>query len=323
MTNINAFYPQRLKGWALALNAGGGNLGVPTVQLVGLLVIATVGNRQPYWVCAVYLVLLAVAAIGAALYMDNLQDYQIQLSTMRAVLSERHTWVIALFYIGTFGSFIGFSFAFGQVLQINFIASGQTTAQASLHAAQIAFVGTLLGSVSRVYGGRLADRIGGGRVTLGVFCSMIPAAGILINASTFGGRLPARAGTSGNDDRLCGRLHRTVHFVRHRQWLCVQNDSDDLRGAQPLVASQRNRAPAVVALHGRRSDRRARRRRRVAVASYLLADGLFQERLRSCGADVVSPALGTHPGLARLVASRFHEALSLPREAMPAGRARC
>jgi MFS transporter, NNP family, nitrate/nitrite transporter len=188
MTNINAFYPQRLKGWALALNAGGGNLGVPIVQLVGLLVIASVGNRQPYWVCAVYLVLLAVAAIGAALYMDNLQHYQIQLGTMRAVLSERHTWVIALLYIGTFGSFIGFSFAFGQVLQINFIASGQTTAQASLHAAQIAFVGPLLGSLSRVYGGRLSDRIGGGRVTLGVFCAMILAAGILVSVGTFGGR---------------------------------------------------------------------------------------------------------------------------------------
>jgi len=193
MTNINAFYPQRLKGAALALNAGGGNLGVPIVQLVGLLVIATVGNRQPYWVCAVYLVLLAVAAIGAALYMDNLQHYQIQMSTMRAVLSERHTWVIALLYIGTFGSFIGFSFAFGQLLQINFIASGQSTAQASLHAAQIAFVGPLLGSLSRAYGGRLADRLGGGRVTLGVFCSMILAAGILVSASTFGDHGAAKA----------------------------------------------------------------------------------------------------------------------------------
>ena len=36
MTNIDAFYPHRLKGWALGLNAGGGNLGVPAVQLVGL-----------------------------------------------------------------------------------------------------------------------------------------------------------------------------------------------------------------------------------------------------------------------------------------------
>jgi MFS transporter, NNP family, nitrate/nitrite transporter len=186
MTNINAFYPQRLKGAALALNAGGGNLGVPVVQLVGLVVIATVGNRQPYWVCAIYLVLLAIAGIGAALFMDNLQDYRIEMSTMRAVLSERHTWVIALLYIGTFGSFIGFSFAFGQVLQTNFVASGQNTAQASLHAAQIAFLGPLLGSLSRVYGGKLADRIGGGRVTLAVFCSMILAAGILVSASTFG-----------------------------------------------------------------------------------------------------------------------------------------
>ncbi|MDT5350741.1 MAG: transporter, family, nitrate/nitrite transporter [Mycobacterium sp.] len=186
MTNINAFYPQRLKGSALALNAGGGNLGVPVIQLVGLLVIATAGNRQPYWVCAVYLVLLAVAGIGAALYMDNLPQYRIEMSTMRAVLREPHTWVVALLYIGTFGSFIGFSFAFGQVLQINFIASGQSTAQASLHAAQIAFLGPLLGSLTRVYGGRLADRIGGGRVTLAVFCMMIGAAGILVSASIFG-----------------------------------------------------------------------------------------------------------------------------------------
>ena len=56
MTNINAFYPQRLKGWALGLNAGGGNIGVPVIQLVGLLVIATVSNTAPEIVCAIYLV---------------------------------------------------------------------------------------------------------------------------------------------------------------------------------------------------------------------------------------------------------------------------
>jgi NNP family nitrate/nitrite transporter-like MFS transporter len=132
-------------------------------------------------------VLLAIAGIGTAFYMDNLPQYRIEMNTMRAVLSEPHSWVIALLYIGTFGSFIGFSFAFGQVLQMNFIASGQNAAQASLHAAQIAFLGPLLGSASRVYGGKLADRIGGGRVTLAVFCSMILAAGILVSASTFGG----------------------------------------------------------------------------------------------------------------------------------------
>ena len=49
--------------------------------------------------------------------------------------------------------------------------------------------------------------------------------------------------------------------------------------------------------------------RRVVVASYLLADGLFQQRLHSCAADLVSQPLGTHPGLARLIANRFRRAV--------------
>jgi sirohydrochlorin ferrochelatase len=58
---------------------------------------------------------------------------------------------------------------------------------------------------------------------------------------------------------------------------------------------------AVTALH-------ARRRHRVVVASYLLSDGLFQDRLRASGADVVTDPLGTHPGLVRLIANRFSRA---------------
>ena len=184
MTNINAFYPQRLKGWALGLNAGGGNLGVPAVQLVGLLVIAWAGDRQPYWVCAIYLVLLAVAALGAVLFMDNLEGPGVDVASMRAAVADRDTWMIALLYIGTFGSFIGFSFAFSQVLALNFLERGDTPAQASLHAAQIAFIGPLLGSIARVYGGKLADRVGGSRVTLGVFVAMIGAAGVLLVGSS-------------------------------------------------------------------------------------------------------------------------------------------
>jgi MFS transporter, NNP family, nitrate/nitrite transporter len=184
MTNINAFYPQRLKGWVLGLNAGGGNIGVAVVQMIGLLVIAVAGNRAPYWVCAFYLVFLAVAGLGAALCMDNLDQHRIDLTAMRSILSVCDTWVISLLYIGTFGSFIGCSFAFGQVLQINFTAGGQNAAQASLHAAQIAFIGPLLGSLSRVYGGKLADRVGGSRVTLAVLAGMIAAASLLIGVST-------------------------------------------------------------------------------------------------------------------------------------------
>ncbi|MFM9376451.1 MFS transporter [Gordonia sp. VNK21] len=183
MTNINNFYPQRLKGWALGLNAGGGNLGVPAVQLLGLLVIALAGNREPYWVCAFYLVALVIAAVGAALFMDNVDGPGVDLQAMRAAVRNKHTWVIALLYIGTFGSFIGFSFAFGQMLAVNFRDQGQSAADASLHAAQIAFIGPLLGSISRVYGGKLADRFGGSVVTLLVFVGMIGAGVILLAGS--------------------------------------------------------------------------------------------------------------------------------------------
>lgn len=184
MTNINAFYPQRLKGWALGLNAGGGNIGVPVIQLIGLLVIATLGNGYASLICAIYLVLVALAGVGAALYMDNLTNQKADLSYMITALKVPQSWAIAFLYIGTFGSFIGYSFAFGQVLQISFKAGGDTAAQAALHAAQIAFIGPLLGSLARPYGGKWADRIGGSKVSLYVFGAMMAAALLVGVAST-------------------------------------------------------------------------------------------------------------------------------------------
>jgi sirohydrochlorin ferrochelatase len=64
--------------------------------------------------------------------------------------------------------------------------------------------------------------------------------------------------------------------------------------------------PSVVSAVAGLRDRGARR---VVVASYLLADGLFQDRLRASGADVVAEPLGTHPGVVRLIASRFRRAV--------------
>ncbi|MFD4366349.1 MFS transporter [Rhodococcus sp. NPDC058521] len=184
MTNINAFYPQRLKGWALGLNAGGGNIGVPTIQLIGLFVIATIGNQAPWIVCAVYLVFVAAAAVGAALFMDNLGNQKSDLRSMATALKFSRSWVISFLYVGTFGSFIGFSFAFGQILQINYLAGGATPAEAALSAAQIAFIGPLLGSIARPLGGKLADRIGGGKITVYTFAAMAVAAGVLVVAGT-------------------------------------------------------------------------------------------------------------------------------------------
>jgi NNP family nitrate/nitrite transporter-like MFS transporter len=184
MTNINAFYPQRLKGWALGMNAGGGNIGVPVIQLLGLLVLVTLGGDYASVICAVYLVLVGVTAVGAALFMDNLTNQKADMSYMVKALRVPQSWAIAFLYIGTFGSFIGYSFAFAQILQISFKAGGDTAAQAAIHAASIAFIGPLLGSLARPYGGKMADRIGGSKVTIATFGAMMLAALLVVTAST-------------------------------------------------------------------------------------------------------------------------------------------
>ncbi len=179
MTNINAYYPERLKGWALGLNAGGGNLGVPVVQLVGLLVLATAGATSPRLLVAVYVPLVLLAALGAWLRMDNLSSAKNDKRAMRDVCRDPHTWVISLLYIGTFGSFIGFGFAFGQVLQVQFAADFPT----ALDAAYLTFLGPLLGSLIRPVGGTLADRFGGARVSLLTFFGMAAGALLVLVAS--------------------------------------------------------------------------------------------------------------------------------------------
>ncbi|HEY3609073.1 MAG TPA: nitrate/nitrite transporter [Pseudonocardiaceae bacterium] len=175
MTNINTFYPQSRKGWALGVNAGGGNLGVAVIQLVGLLVLGTAGLLQPRIVLWVFLPLIVLAALGAALYMDNLATARNDTRAMREVIRDGHAWVMSLLYIGTFGSFIGYAFAFGLVLQNQFHRT-------PIQAAGVTFLGPLLGSVSRPVGGWLSDRLGGARVTFWNFVLMAACAGILVLA---------------------------------------------------------------------------------------------------------------------------------------------
>ncbi|MEU3408713.1 nitrate/nitrite transporter [Streptomyces sp. NPDC006670] len=176
MTNINAFFPLRKKGWALGLNAGGGNIGVPVVQLAALLVIATAGAGHPRLLLAAYLPLIVAAAALALLRMDNLAPVRGDAGAVRQAVREPHTWIMALLYVGCFGSFIGYGFAFGLVLQTQF---GRTP----LQAASFTFVGPLLGSLVRPVGGALADRYGGARITLAAFVAMAAATGVVVLAS--------------------------------------------------------------------------------------------------------------------------------------------
>ncbi|MFJ8821818.1 nitrate/nitrite transporter [Streptomyces sp. NPDC102467] len=174
MTNINSFFPMRKKGWALGLNAGGGNIGVPVIQLVTLAVIGLSGG--PRVLLGIYIPLILVSTLCAALFMDNLTTVKNDTGAAREAVKDAHTWIMAFLYIGTFGSFIGYSFAFGLVLQTQF---GRTP----LQAAGVTFIGPLLGSLIRPVGGRLADRFGGARITLWNFVAMAAATAVVTLAS--------------------------------------------------------------------------------------------------------------------------------------------
>jgi MFS transporter, NNP family, nitrate/nitrite transporter len=176
MTNINSFYPLRKKGWALGLNAGGGNVGVAVIQLVALLIIGTAGATHPGIVLGVYIPLVVVAGVLAALFMDNLAPVSNDTGAAREAAADRHTWIMSLLYIGTFGSFIGYGFAFGLVLQNQF-------ARTPLQAAAFTFIGPLLGSLIRPVGGRLADAYGGAKITLWNFAAMAAATLVVIYAA--------------------------------------------------------------------------------------------------------------------------------------------
>lgn len=176
MTNINAFYPERLKGTALGLNAGGGNIGVATIQLVGLGVIALAGAAAPQVLLGIYLPLIVLAAVCAAMFMDNISAVRHDTGAARQVLTEPQLWIIAVLYIGTFGSFIGYSFAFGLVLQNQFDRT-------ALQAAAVTFIGPLLGSLIRPVGGWLSDRVGGSRVTFWSFLTMAASTVVVLLAS--------------------------------------------------------------------------------------------------------------------------------------------
>jgi NNP family nitrate/nitrite transporter-like MFS transporter len=173
MANISFFYPDRIKGWALGLNAAGGNSGVSGVQLLtpilmgtGIvsLYLAAPGKGGLYLQNAglMWLPPLTIAVIGAYFFMNNLTDAKSRFKDQLAILKRKHTWVMSYIYIGTFGSFIGYSAAFPLLLKTQF----PTITVA------IAFLGPLVGSLIRPVGGLLADKIGGAKVTFWNFIAM-------------------------------------------------------------------------------------------------------------------------------------------------------
>jgi NNP family nitrate/nitrite transporter-like MFS transporter len=172
MANITFFYPAREKGWALGLNAAGGNLGAAVAQLavpvaVTLLAAGTVNLPAAGLIWVPHIL---IAAFGAYKYMDNLTSAKGDVAGSLAALKEPHLWIMALPYIGTFGSFIGFAGVFPKLIKDYFPAFSSIGVGAV--DLSLAFLGPLVGSLARPYGGRMADRMGGARMTVAAFAAM-------------------------------------------------------------------------------------------------------------------------------------------------------
>jgi len=104
----------------------------------------------------------------------------------------------------------------------------------------------------------------------------------------------ACAGTS--DPHAGAELARTTALLARR--LGAPVTAGFIATGRPTVAEQVARL-------------RARGHRRVVVASWLLAPGLFHDRLADAGADAVARPLCPDPGVAHAVADRYHQAAVL------------
>ncbi|WP_433255982.1 MFS transporter [Streptosporangium sp. CA-135522] len=180
MANISFFYPASRKGLALGINAAGGNLGVAAVQAVIPVVISVGAGAHLVRAGLMWVPLVVAAAVVALLFMDNLRVAASGLAVPARALRRGHTWTISLLYLGTFGSFIGYSAALPMLAAIAFPRSS---------GGHFVFLGALVGSLIRPVGGWLADRWGGGRVTAASFMALgagVPIVLVALREGDFG-----------------------------------------------------------------------------------------------------------------------------------------
>ena len=79
------------------------------------------------------------------------------------IFTRKHNWLMCWLYLGTFGSFIGYSAGFPLLIKSQF---------PGINALQYAWLGPLVGALIRPLGGWLSDKLGGARVTFWNFIAM-------------------------------------------------------------------------------------------------------------------------------------------------------
>jgi NNP family nitrate/nitrite transporter-like MFS transporter len=189
MANISFFFPKSEKGNALALNAGLGNLGVSVVQFLVPLAITTgvfgwlggepqtaieAGRETKLWLQNagfIFVPFIVASAFAAWFGMNDITSAKASFTEQSVIFERKHNWIMCWLYTGTFGSFIGYSAGFPLLAKIQF---------PEVNALSYAFLGPLVGALSRSLTGWVADKWGGARVTFWVFIGMaVGVAGVL------------------------------------------------------------------------------------------------------------------------------------------------
>jgi NNP family nitrate/nitrite transporter-like MFS transporter len=187
MANISFFFPKERKGSALGVNAGLGNLGVSSMQFLAPIMITvgilgifggdpaivpnSAGQQTSVWIqnaAFIWVPWIAIAAIAAWIGMHDIVDAKASFTEQAVIFKRKHNWIMCWLYLGTFGSFIGYSAGFPLLIKSQF---------PEVNALQYAWLGPFVGAIVRPFGGWLADQLGGARVTFWNFIVMTLAVG--------------------------------------------------------------------------------------------------------------------------------------------------
>lgn len=179
MPSTGYFFPKRLSGTALNLQAGIGNMGMSIIQiagpwlmgfgLLGITFIApergSAGNHIFVHNAAIFFVPWSILA--AVLAFTMLKDVPVKANIRQQIdiFSNPNTWYMTMLYVLTFGLFSGFSAQFGLLINNTFGATSPLADQGFTNlpaGATYAFLGPLIGSIVRVAWGPLCDRFSGG-----------------------------------------------------------------------------------------------------------------------------------------------------------------
>ncbi|AVM61542.1 MFS transporter [Actinomyces sp. oral taxon 897] len=198
MPSTGYFFPKRLSGTALGIQAGVGNMGMSIIQLMGpwlmgfgLFGITWIAPQTaeggPVWVHNVAVFFVPWTILAALLAFTLLKDVPVKANVRQQIdiFSNPDTWYMTLMYVATFGLFSGFAAQFGLLIKNTYGPSSALAAtfDASLLplGATYAFLGPLIGSVVRMCWGPLCDRFGGAVWT---FVSLL-GMGATLAATTF------------------------------------------------------------------------------------------------------------------------------------------